>query len=164
MGEAMSYVRDKARDRKRARAYYWEHRDARLAYSKRSRIENREAYNASRKAQRRIPKYRFGILRNNAKSRSIELRMTFEEWQSLIAADRCFYCGGPLPEAGGALDRLDNRLGYTKDNCVPCCGAGLNDCNGKKGALEMIGFRYPRTVELLREVLNGDASLDAKRK
>jgi hypothetical protein len=152
-----------ARDRRNALAYYKKNREARLAYGKRRREENRDRYNESRKAQRRIPKYRFGILRNNAKTRKLPLSLTFEEWSTLVSAGRCFYCSGPLPEAGGGLDRLDNRLGYTKENCVPCCGAGQNDCNGKKGVLEMIGFKYPRTVELLREVLNANEELDGKR-
>lgn len=34
---------------------------------------------------------------------------------------KCNYCGHP----SDGLDRLDNSIGHTMDNCVPCC----NDCN-----------------------------------
>ena len=41
----------------------------------------------------------------------------------------------------------DFQTGKCSENCVPCCGW----CNKVKGHLETAGFRYPRTIELLRE-------------
>jgi len=152
---ASSNARKLERDRKSSLAYYHRNREARLAYAKKFRERNRESYNLSRRVQRRDIRYRYSILCWNAKRRNISVDLTFEEFKSLVENRSCKYCSGPLPEAGAGLDRLDNRLGYSFSNCVPCCGAEGNDCNGKKGALEMIGFIFPRTVELMEELLHG---------
>jgi len=45
-----------------------------------------------------------------------------EEYLKLIASP-CEYCGHDLlHETGCGLDRLNNNLGYTTNNVVPCCG------------------------------------------
>lgn len=33
----------------------------------------------------------------------------------------CYYCGQKLPEVGYGIDRLNNDLGYTIKNSIPCC-------------------------------------------
>lgn len=52
-----------------------------------------------------------------------------------MATSQCHYCGSP-PSNGQAIerkgfegekhyyqgiDRIENSLGYTKENCIPCC-------------------------------------------
>ena len=49
----------------------------------------------------------------------------------LLTSKSCTYCTGHLPYAGIGLDRVDSKLGYTFDNCVPCCSF----CNDLKGDL-----------------------------
>lgn len=45
-----------------------------------------------------------------------------------IVSQNCRYCGiSGTPYVG--IDRVDNTLGYTADNCVPCCSV----CNMAKG-------------------------------
>lgn len=56
--------------------------------------------------------------------------MTKQQYLELIGANECHYCGDSLPPAGFGLDRKDNDLGYTFENCVPCCIG----CNSAKGA------------------------------
>lgn len=43
-----------------------------------------------------------------------------EEWFFLTIEDKpCHYCG--MVEDRMGVDRLDNSVGHTKNNCVPCC-------------------------------------------
>jgi len=55
-------------------------------------------------------------------------RMTTKNFQSnltrkqitALIQEPCHYCGIST-ESGGGIDRLDNTLGYTVENAVPCC-------------------------------------------
>lgn len=59
-----------------------------------------------------------------AKSKNIELTITREQAEILFGSP-CFYCG--CKPAGG-IDRVDNGIGYTASNVVPCCW----ECNAIK--------------------------------
>lgn len=82
-------------------------------------------------------KYRRGAL-----YREYEFKLTKEEFRTLTSSN-CFYCNiephqkvqqntynGQYTYNG--IDRVDNKLGYTIDNVVPCCGV----CNQLKGSLD----------------------------
>lgn len=60
--------------------------------------------------------------------------------------------------AGSGIDRQDHRLGYVHGNCVPCC----SNCNTKKGLLEAAGLVYPRTVEVLMEILKSGQEIEVE--
>lgn len=62
----------------------------------------------------------FSSIKNSAKSRGIAFLLTLEQYVELRNSGKCEFCGGCLPSWGG-LDRKDNSMGYTVDNCVPCC-------------------------------------------
>jgi len=108
---------------------------------------------AKRATERRTPKGRFSIARGAAKHRGLDWVLSFDEHMELLAHP-CYYCQGPLNETSIGLDRLDHRLGYVHGNVVPCCGK----CNTRKGHLEAVGFFYPRTVELMRELFAGESA------
>lgn len=76
----------------------------------------------------------------SAKNRNLSFELTGQEFEKLINLD-CFYCGCPpskvkilknpdiLPYFHNGIDRMNNKLGYTLENCVSCCSI----CNkGKK--------------------------------
>lgn len=74
--------------------------------------------------------------RSGAVKRGLVFDLTEEQFASIIGSP-CFYCGG---EPTGRLvaretlvcngvDRINNLLGYTSDNCVPACKV----CNMMKG-------------------------------
>lgn len=93
---------------------------------------------------------RYSVFKSVAKHLHRDFTLTQEDYAALVESNTCNYCGGPLPEVGYGIDRLNNRLGYVHGNVVPCC----EQCNEKKGSLEGIGFTYPRTEELLRELIH----------
>ena len=103
---------------------------------------------------RNLPIVRFRQLKSSATRRNLLVGITFEYYQELISTNICHYCPNELPVSGSGIDRLDHFKGYIVGNVVPCCW----DCNARKGALERAGFRYPRTIELLREILGYNKS------
>lgn len=64
-------------------------------------------------AKGRVSMYRF---KDRAKGREFDLTEAW--WEANIFEGCCFYCGHT--EDLGA-DRLDNSIGHTQANCVPCC-------------------------------------------
>lgn len=88
-----------------------------------------------------------------AKRRGYGFSLSFDEFKVLMASD-CHYCGMPpslvykddyLEKASSfykaqardflynGVDRVDNRLGYTSENCVAACGP----CNRSKHAMTL---------------------------
>lgn len=66
-----------------------------------------------------------------------EVAITYEDFVNFASNPICHYCDSAVifKEYGAKscrynLDRTDNDIGYTVDNCVVCC----KDCNGGKGA------------------------------
>ena len=43
----------------------------------------------------------------------------------------CYYCGKSFDQLSGWLDRIDNNIGYKKDNILPCC----KFCNKLRGEI-----------------------------
>ena len=82
-----------------------------------------------------------------AKRRKHDFNLTIDEFRELTKSN-CFYCGTvpsqlykPHDRGNGGyiyngIDRIDNSIGYTKDNCISCCGI----CNLCKGRLSQTGF------------------------
>ena len=69
----------------------------------------------------------FNILVTMSKGRTT-VELTYEEYLTFTSKPKCFYCGTKVtwkPHSDNAhghhLDRKDNSLGYSKENCVVCC-------------------------------------------
>lgn len=75
---------------------------------------------------------KYNTYKNSAKQRNLNFLLTKEEFQKLIS-ENCNYCNAPL---AGGIDRTDNRIGYTVDNCVSCCTV----CNKMKLNLSQESF------------------------
>lgn len=58
--------------------------------------------------------------------RNIEFNISVDVFNDIIKMN-CIYCG----DKGGGIDRVNYKLGYIVENCVPCCGR----CN-------MMKFKY----------------------
>lgn len=73
--------------------------------------------------------------KNNARHRGVEWELSEQQLRILVTSP-CHYCGLPSSmERNGfvfnGVDRVDNSLGYTPDNSVPCCKV----CNHMKHVL-----------------------------
>ena len=64
---------------------------------------------------------RYGHTRSQAKIRGIEFSLTFDDYCGLLSSERCHYMNEPLALTGSGLDRKNSHMGYTLENCVPCC-------------------------------------------
>ena len=126
------------KQRLNATRYYYANRESKQAYQ---RGHNPEYC--------RRPATRYIRFLAEAKRREKEVSISLEQYLSIISDNCCFYCTANLPETGSGLDRLDHKLGYVSLNVVPCCRV----CNETKGKLESAGFIYPRTVELMEELV-----------
>lgn len=91
---------------------------------------------------------RYSSLKRKAIRYSRNMNLSRDEYTALVLAGACHYCQAALPRVGHGIDRLDHTIGYVRGNCVPSCAK----CNMAKGMLEAAGFKYPRTVELIREL------------
>lgn len=87
-----------------------------------------------------------GCYRWNAVVRGISFDLSREQFAVLVAAN-CHYCGSPpssmrlgkdlwSPLVYTGIDRVDNALGYTKENTVPCCKI----CNRAKNTISLQDF------------------------
>ncbi len=94
--------------------------------------------------------YRIAEMRSNAKTRKLKWALS-DEQARVIMEKACTYCGSPPTERSrnrqdkvrstvklraGSIDRVDSKLGYLKDNCVPSCDL----CNRMKSDLTVSGF------------------------
>jgi hypothetical protein len=60
--------------------------------------------------------------------------LTYKQFLQFTEVNSCHYCSKPVDwkphgDTGYNLDRKNNSLGYSVENCVVCCG----DCNKLKG-------------------------------
>ena len=72
---------------------------------------------------------RYAVFCYSAKRRQIPVSLSLEAYILLAEDTTCYYCGSPMLSSGSGLDRLDNTLGYTVTNVVPCC----SQCNLLRG-------------------------------
>jgi hypothetical protein len=112
-----------------ARRHYMKHREQKIAYSRKYKIAHKDLCRGKAIKYNRTLRGRFGLLRREATSRKHLFTITFDQWVELVKAEKCGYCGKPLPPAGGGIDRKNSKLGYILENCAPCC----KSCNEIRG-------------------------------
>ena len=111
----------KVRKKRKSSEYIKNNKRAHAARNKKWAQENRSRLNYLQSEYSKKPERKFGQLKTAAKGRQISVDLTFEEYLSLTDCNECFYCGSSLPIKGHGLDRLFPKLGYSVNNCVPCC-------------------------------------------
>jgi hypothetical protein len=61
-----------------------------------------------------------GYYKRNAKLRMVSWELERSDFEAIVRSS-CKYCGHHDPVRFVGVDRVDNSLGYTKENCVSCC-------------------------------------------
>ena len=108
--------------------YLDKNRDRWNAYWKDYRAKNKEKYQYHKQ-----PKYKYARYEYNAIKRGLVFELTIDEFNSFWNTN-CSYCNEPIQGIG--IDRKDNNIGYTKENCIPCCTI----CNFMKHTLSHKDF------------------------
>ena len=80
----------------------------------------------------RVVNDRYSVYKQNAKKRGVAFDIALPIFSSLLDK-ACTYCG--THERIG-VDRVDSSLGYSAENCVPCC----SDCNYAKRDMSQESF------------------------
>ena len=63
---------------------------------------------------------RYHVLKFSARKRGHRVLLSFEDFCRLRQLP-CAYGGGVRPAVRIGIDRKDSQIGYTLNNCVPCC-------------------------------------------
>lgn len=91
----------------------------------------------------------YTMLIQHAKASRHSCELTYADILGFVKIERCHYCGERIKWEkhgikgklhGYRLDRVDNSLGYTKENCVVCC----RTCNRIKGNQ----FKYEEMLKI----------------
>ena len=87
----------------------------------------------------------FNGLKRAVKYHGFKTIMSYEEYLEICKIPNCHYCDKPLNRVANRkgtttvtsymLDRMDNKISYLLNNCVPCCWP----CNQLKGDLFTYG-------------------------
>jgi len=93
----------------------------------------RACENERQKIRSRTLGGRFRLGSSQAKTNRHKWELSFQQYAAIVVSEKCFYCGGPLPNAAGGLDRESNG-DYSWDAVLPCCGKqpkalGPRGCN-----------------------------------
>lgn len=106
--------------------------------------ERKRRQNSPKKIRRRFTdkepfRWLYNVLILSSKNEEKQLNLTFEDFLTFVEIENCHYCDGHInwcPRSRSVnedgtklirnsqsyfLDRKDNSLGYTKENCVVCC-------------------------------------------
>jgi len=101
----------------------------------------------------------FARYKRNAKRRGLVFDLSAEEFRSLTR-ERCTYCHcktkaveqrcpNSICFTYNGIERIDSDLGYTVENCVPCCWP----CNRAKGSLSLEAFLAKQRWAIIKRVL-----------
>ena len=82
------------------------------------RADNADVIKVQKAEYKQTPRGKFRAYANNAKQKSIEFGLTFEEF-SAFWQQPCEYCGSDIPTVG--IDRIDSSKGYWMSNIKSCC-------------------------------------------
>jgi hypothetical protein len=77
----------------------------------------------------------FNSTKNKASTRNYSFNIDFDIFKSLVLSE-CYYCHHQKNDEVNGIDRINNAIGYEKDNCVSCCKV----CNRMKWIFHPLFF------------------------
>lgn len=90
---------------------------------------------------------------HRAQTRDIAFEITQDDFENIRILP-CYICGKkPTPHHINGVDRFNNNIGYTLENCRPCCG----DCNYMKKDYEWETFISQLSLILKNHQVNMNA-------
>ena len=107
------------------RKWYHNHIEEQRARRRRYYYTHTEVERAKERRRREHPRRCYYEYKSGAKRRKLSFNLTFKEFTTFWQQP-CYYCGENIKTIG--LDRVDNSLGYSLNNVVPCC----TKCNRMK--------------------------------
>ena len=96
--------------------------------TKRKRKQPKEQTSRAQKKYRSTPHGRYVISTHSGLRKGLGFDLTESQYDTLMIQP-CYYCNGSLGSTGLGLDRINNSIGYTLTNVLPCC----KDCNRTRG-------------------------------
>lgn len=124
--------------------YREEHKLSNAEYQKQYRMKNKDKLDEYKKA----PHTRYKNYQRNAKSKNRNFDLSEEDFIEITQLP-CIYCGDYSDiyenEPFNGVDRIDSNLGYSIDNCVPCC----TTCNRMKLDLDVNGW-----IGKMKQIIN----------
>ena len=131
----------------RDKKWYENNKERKKESSKKWHENNKEhVYNLNR-----TTKVRYRHLKNSAKSRDLEMQISFEQYAEIIKESKCYYCDASLVgTTGSSLNRIDNNKGYLVENVKPCCGT----CNSimNNYSIEELSNRVYKIVARMKKL------------
>ncbi len=95
-----------------------ENKKKRVKYVQKYVAKNKEKVNAYGKEYNMTYEGRYRTTKSSASKRGKSFNLSLEEF-SAVVSQPCTYCGESKKIIG--IDRVDNLVGYTKENSSPCC-------------------------------------------
>lgn len=112
--------------------------------AKQWRDNNKDRVIAINEEKRLNPDQRYKFYKHRAENMRTEWLFTFDEFKQMIS-NKCHYCGCKEEGEWNGIDRKNNNVGYTKENCVTCCTM----CNMMKGEIE-----YDRFYKMVMHIVS----------
>ncbi len=101
------------------KTYQERHKEQLKEYHKVRRREDPKRYQEYVRKYRETPLGILNAYSAGAKKRGLVFDLTLEDISKHFLGKPCHYCGAVANPCG--IDRVDNSLGYTLSNSVPCC-------------------------------------------
>lgn len=131
----------------RKKKYYEDNKETVLKKHQIYRLNNLEKQRERDRLRDPLPERRFAKGKYAAAQRNLDWTLSLEEFTVLCKLP-CYYCNNKIGDRStstyAALDRIDNKIGYTKENVLPCCSS----CNYIRGDLLSV-FETQKLIALL---------------